>query len=58
VSTTGKILAQYRTEGWVRKVRACELDGDPETKELVAISDDGGIYGLQITATEDMKSEK
>ena len=58
VGATGKILAQYRTEGWVRKVRACELDGDPDTKELVAISDDGGIYGLQVMSTQDVSSEK
>ena len=48
VSAEGKILAHYRTDGWVRKVRACELDGNPDTKEIVAVSDDGGIYGLQI----------
>jgi len=29
-------------------VRACELDGNPATREIVAACDDGAVYGLQV----------
>ena len=58
VSASGQVIASHRVGGWVRHVRSCELDGDPETKELVVVSDDGGIYGLQIMTTGDVRSEK
>jgi len=48
VSGEGKIIAWYQAGGVVRHVRACELDGKPETKEIVATCDDGNVYGLQV----------
>jgi len=45
----GKIIAWYQAGGWVRHVRACELDGDAATREIVAACDDGSICALQVS---------
>ena len=47
-SGDGEIIAWYQVGGVVRHVRACELDGKAETKEIVAACDDGRVYGLQV----------
>jgi len=47
--STGDVLAWYRTGGWIREVRVCELDGDAATREIVASCDDGAISALQVT---------
>ncbi len=48
VHAAGEVVAWYRAGAWIRQVRACELDGDPATAEVVATCDDGRIYGLQV----------
>ena len=48
IDASGEVIAQHRVEGWVRHIKACELDGDPRTKEMAVTCDDGAIYGLQV----------
>ncbi|MGD9496942.1 MAG: FG-GAP-like repeat-containing protein [Armatimonadota bacterium] len=48
VSAEGEVVAWYQAGAWVRHVRACELDGDPATAEVVATCDDGRVYALQV----------
>jgi len=45
----GQIVGWYQAPAWMRHVAVCELDGDAETREIVAACDDGSIYGLQVT---------
>ena len=49
VSPAGEVLGWFRGAGRMRHVAACELDGNPQTRELVAACDDGTIYALQAT---------
>jgi len=44
----GKVIAWYRAPAAVRSVRACELDGKPDTKEIVASCEDGSVCALQM----------
>ena len=48
VNWEGEVVGWYQTGGVVRQVRVCELDGDPNTREIVAACDDGAVYGLQV----------
>ncbi|MCD6360036.1 MAG: hypothetical protein J7M38_04165, partial [Armatimonadetes bacterium] len=48
IGADGEVLAWFRTGGWVRQVRACELDGEAATWEIVATCDDGAVYALQV----------
>jgi hypothetical protein len=46
----GAEVARFTGGGWMRHVRACELDGDPSSREIVATCDDGTIYALKLEA--------
>ncbi len=48
VNSDGQIIGWYQASDVVWRVRACELDGKPQTKEIVASCDDGKVCGLQI----------
>ena len=43
-------FGRFTGGGWMRHVRACELDGDPSSREIVATCDDGTIYALKLEA--------
>ena len=45
----GETVGWYQAPAWMRHVAVCELDGNAETREIVAACDDGSIYGLQVT---------
>ncbi|MBI3945207.1 MAG: VCBS repeat-containing protein [Armatimonadetes bacterium] len=44
----GKVVAWYQAGAAVNSVRVCELDGKPETKEIVASCEDGTVCALQM----------
>lgn len=44
----GNVVGWFQGAGWMRNVAACELDGNPATKELAVTCDDGSVYGLQV----------
>ncbi|MBI3946606.1 MAG: hypothetical protein HY321_11850 [Armatimonadetes bacterium] len=48
VDAAGKVVAWYQTAAPVNSVRVCELDGRPETKEIVASCEDGTVCALQV----------
>ncbi|MBI3945206.1 MAG: hypothetical protein HY321_04755, partial [Armatimonadetes bacterium] len=44
----GKVVAWYQAAAPVNSVRVCELDGKPETKEIVASCENGTVCALQV----------
>jgi outer membrane protein assembly factor BamB len=48
LDAAGNVVAWFQGGGWMRNVAACELDGNPATKELAVTCDDGSVYGLQV----------
>ncbi len=49
LDTEGEVVGWYQAAGWMRYVAVCELDGNADTKEIVAACDDGSVYALQVT---------
>ena len=48
LDAAGNLVGWFQGGGWMRAVAACELDGNPVTKELAVTCDDGSVYGLQV----------
>ena len=48
VDGRGTIVACYQTPAGVRSIRACKLDGKPQTKGIVASCEDGSVWALQL----------
>ena len=47
VDARGQIIARHQAPAAVRSLRACELDGKRQLKELVAGCENGRVYALQ-----------
>ena len=52
VDARGHIVARHKAPAAVRSVRACELDGKHETKEILAGCENGSVYALQTIGGE------